>query len=322
MKKSIAITFFRSIVTVACLSATAAFAAPALNLTHVRADDFTKPAAVPADYVVTPFGYFHPSCVQALGTSEQLREDGSVLRADGTVHHVKACTHAAFLRDGTRIEPNDEANRMVRQPSTYNGYLQLVSATIGSGAGKMTATMTVPGNPSSVSGQTVYFFPGLEDAQNVVSILQPVLGWNASGDNSWTIASWNCCINGQAWYGNFVTVKAGDRIFGAMVKVSSTAWTVYAKDLSQPSLPAATLKKTAIAGQTFDWIFAGALETYGVSSCSQFPSTGPIQFANIKTYAGGSLLSNLPWGVSSGSGSPSTCTSAWVVNSTTVDINY
>ena len=26
-----------------------------------------RPATVPADYVITPFGYFYPSCVNALG---------------------------------------------------------------------------------------------------------------------------------------------------------------------------------------------------------------------------------------------------------------
>lgn len=309
----------RSLFAAVCLAATATSAAPAL--THVRADDASKPAAVPTDYVVTPFGYFHPSCVQALQTSEQLRADGAIQRADGSIRRVEACAHAAFLRDGTLIEPNDEANRRVRQPSTYNGYLQLVSAVIGSGANKMTATMTVPGNPGSVAGQTDYFFPGLEDAQNVVTILQPVLGFNALGDNAWTIASWNCCKSGTTYVGNFVTVKPGDRIFGAMVSTGGQNWSIYAKDLTQSSLPLASLK-TQSWGQSFDWIFAGALETYGVSNCSQFPSTGPIQFGNIKTYAGGSLLSNLPWGVSSGSDPATACTSAWVVNPTTVDINY
>ena len=321
MKNVAAVTISQTLLAAACLSATAAFAAPSLDLTQVRVDDPTKPAAVPAGYVVTPYGYFHPSCVQQLDTSEQLRQDGSVLRADGSIRQVEACTHPAFLRDGTRVEPTDEANRMVREPSTYNGYLQLISATTSSGANKLTATFTVPANPSSVSGQTVYFFPGLEDAQDVVTILQPVLGWGASGSNpNWSIASWNCCKSGSTYVGNFVNVNAGDKIYGEMVNTSGQTWEVYTKDMTQKSLKTATLK-TQSWGQTFDWIFAGALETYGISSCNQFPASGPIQFGNIKTYIGGSVVSP-SWGITSGSGSPSTCTSAQVINTNTVDINY
>src|SRR5947208_1707077 len=59
----------------------------------VRADDPTKPAVVPNDYVITPFGYFHPSCVQSVGTSEKLHSDGRIMRADGTARTVAACAY-------------------------------------------------------------------------------------------------------------------------------------------------------------------------------------------------------------------------------------
>jgi len=270
---------------------------------------------------MTPFGYFHPSCVQSVDESETLRSDGSIRRADGSTREVAACTHPAFLRDGTRVEPNDESNRMLRQPSTYNGYLQLVSATESSGANKLTADMTVPPNPSSVAGQTLYLFPGLEDYQNVVTILQPVLGWNGFGDNAWTITSWNCCKSGTTYHGNHVSVKAGDLIVTSMNNPSAQTWTIAAKDSSQSGSKSAVLK-TSGYNQTFDWIFAGALETYGVSSCSQFPASGPIAFTKITPYIGGSVVSNPAWTIQGSTGSPGSCTSANIVNATTVDINY
>ncbi len=34
-----------------------------------------RPATVPEDFVVTPFGLFHPSCVRQLGQGDVLHED-------------------------------------------------------------------------------------------------------------------------------------------------------------------------------------------------------------------------------------------------------
>jgi len=34
-----------------------------------------RPAAVPPDYVVTPFGYFHPSCAVQLAEGDRLEPD-------------------------------------------------------------------------------------------------------------------------------------------------------------------------------------------------------------------------------------------------------
>lgn len=312
----------KQILTAATVFAALPLLAAANGLRTVSSlDRSTVPAAVPGEYVVTPFGYFHPSCTQEVGIDETLQQDGSILGKDGAVRQVAKCTYASFLRDGTRIEPNDESNSQVRKPTTYNGYLQLVSATLSSAANELTADMKVPPNPTEQSGQTLYIFPGLEDAQHVVTILQPVLGWDGYGANNWTIASWNCCKSGTTYVGNNVVVQPGDVIAGSMLKGTGQNWTVTATDTSNSSLAPATLAAKGYL-QKFDWIFAGALETYGVTDCNQFPASGPMVFSNITTYVNKQVVSSPSWGIQSGSGSPSTCTGASVVNSTTVDITY
>jgi hypothetical protein len=35
-----------------------------------------RPVNVPAEYVVTPFGYFHPSCVQSIAKDDALLPNG------------------------------------------------------------------------------------------------------------------------------------------------------------------------------------------------------------------------------------------------------
>ena len=39
-----------------------------------------RPATVPADYVITPFGYFHPSCVGRVASGDELLPDQGVIR--------------------------------------------------------------------------------------------------------------------------------------------------------------------------------------------------------------------------------------------------
>jgi len=288
------------------------------SLTKVTPDEVARIPGMTADYVRTPHGYFHASCVQHVDQSEELQEDGSIKRADGKIRAVAQCAYPRFLHNGTRVEAKDTATHL---PEVYNGYLQLVSATLNSGTNELTAYMTVPPNPSSQSGQTLYFFPGLQDAQDVISILQPVLGWDGYGANNWTIASWNCCKSGTTYVGNNVVVKVGDLIYGTMVNTSGQNWTITATDETNTSLASATLKTKGYS-QVFDWVFAGALEAYGVSSCSQFPSSGPIKFTNVQAYVGGQVVSNPSWTIQPGTNGETACTGAKVVDSKDVDISY
>jgi len=303
---------------VAAPAAVFAQAAQDVGLTRVTSDEIARVPGLTSEYVRTPHGYFHASCVQHVDQSEELQQDGNIKRADGKIRPVAACAYPHFLKSGVRVEAT---GRAIHLPEVYNGYLQLVSATLTSGTNELTAYMTVPPNPTTQSGQTLYFFPGLEDAQDVVTILQPVLGWDGFGANNWTIASWNCCKSGTTYYGNDVVVKPGDLIYGTMVNTSGQNWTISATDETQTSLASAVLKTNGYK-QVFDWVFAGALETYGVSSCAQFPKTGPISFADIQAYVGGKVVSNPAWNIEAGTNSETACTSASIVNSKTVDIGY
>ncbi len=312
-----------SLLLAAALAATGASAAPAANgrdigLARVSATEIAQMRGMTADYVRTPYGYFHASCVQRVDPSEQLQADGNILRADGMARQVSHCAFPHYLKSGVRVEATEDA---IHLPQVYNGYLQLVSATLARGVNKLTAYMTVPADPVTKSGQTLYFFPGLEDANNVVTILQPVLGWSSYGTNEWTIASWNCCKSGTIYVGNSVVVKPGDRIYGRMIRGAGQKWTVVATDRTQTSLAPAVLNTSGYF-QVFNWVFGGALETYGVSSCSQFPADGSTHFTTIRAYIDNALVSNPAWTIQPGNDKETACTSARVVNQQHVRINY
>jgi uncharacterized repeat protein (TIGR03803 family) len=239
-----------------------------------------RPAGVPDGYVITPSGYFHPSCVRHLAEGEALLADGRILRhADGTTESVPACAYPHYTARG----------EIANGPLTIgHSYIEYASVTTTTSYGELTATWTVPPAPTSNDGQTVYFFPGLEDINDVVSILQPVLGWNADFAGAWGIASWNCCPNGITTESSPVSVGSGDEIKGTIRDACSAGtlscptWNVITEDVSTGGI--ATMSHTPSEGQTFNWAFAGALEVYNLKQCSDYPPNGALTFSDVALY--------------------------------------
>lgn len=232
-----------------------------------------RPASVPEDYVVTPFGYFHPSCVRQLGQGDVLHEDeGTVDHADGSKEEIQECAYPHYHSSGE--EAREEGSTADTLPNIGHAWIEYGSVTTSTSYGKIDATWTVPPAPTSNNGQTVYLFPGLEDYKDVVTIIQPVLGWNSDFAGEWGIASWNCCAKGITWESTPVKVNAGDSIFGAVYDtcaagtLSCATWDILTKDLT--TAKSTQLTKSSADGQTFNWAFGGVLEVYNVSKCADY----------------------------------------------------
>ena len=258
------------------------------------------PRNVPADYVVTPNGYFHPSCVGSLAAGESLDADGNVLAANGQVRKLAPCAYPHFAPNGTRIQ-GDSLPRVSPFGGSTNADIEgwVVTGQYllprSTPARFQAAQMTVPPGPQTQSGQVLYFFPGLEDYENVVTILQPVLAWNGFNDNNWTIASWNCCKNGRTWHSAPVSVAVGDTIKGTITgaKCSNAVcplWSIVSTDVTSGNT---TRLITSGYGQVMDWVFGGVLEVYGVSQCSEFPNATTEDFTNISVF--GTSKITQPW---------------------------
>lgn len=243
-----------------------------------------RPATVPEDYVVTPFGYFHPSCVRQLGQGDVLHEDeGTVDHADGSKEEIQECAYPHYHSNGE--EAREERSVAGTQPNIGHAWIEYGSATSSTSYGKIDATWTVPPAPTANNGQVVYLFPGLEDYSDVVTIIQPVLGWNSDFAGEWGIASWNCCAKGITWESTPVKVNAGDSIFGAVYDtcaagtLSCATWDILTKDLT--TAKSTQLTKSSADGQTFNWAFGGVLEVYNISKCADYPANGSIAFKSI-----------------------------------------
>ena len=244
-----------------------------------------RPAVVPEGYVITPFGYFHPSCVRAVVSGDTVLADGRIQHADGTVDaEAPACGYPHYAASGEILTAGRTA------PTISHSWIESGnSVNTTSSFGELTANWTVPPAPTTDDGQTVFLFPGMEDYALDETIIQPVLGWNAGffGTN-WSIASWNCCPSGTANYSTPVQVNAGDIIYGAIkstcnpgVKSCST-WNITTEDQTTRQLT--TLGKTPKKGQTFTWAQGGALEVYEIVKCSDYPPNNSTTFSNLALY--------------------------------------
>lgn len=250
------------------------------------------PANVPRDYVVTPNGFFHPSCVQRIESEESLRADGTIVRADGSSRRVPICAHPHFAADGTELAPDAApypSTAPSPDPPQINGWVAYASYTLARANASVyiASNMSVPDAPAMNSGQVVYFFPGLEDAQHVQTIVQPVLGWNAFNDSGWTIASWNCCLSGQTWHSPAVAVDSGATLFGRVSGSNCDGsvcadWAILTSD---PANDHDTTLNTSGYGQAFDWVFGAVLEAYGISQCGELPLSRNEEFSHIAVYA-------------------------------------
>jgi hypothetical protein len=285
------------------INASTAFA-PAKNVTVAGAD---RPMDVPEGYVITPFGYFHPSCVMMLKQGNTLL-DGSVRHADGTTEPAPVCNYAHFTPTGAVIFPDSKTVSGI--DPTINGWLEYISTTTSSTYGEIEAGWIVPPLPKTDNGQTLFFFPGMEDINDVQSIVQPVLQWYAPGP--WAMASWNCCMNGTTWESNPVNVSPGDTVGGAIIPNCKpggnycATWNVISEDLTTKQTT--TLAKTPAAGQMWNWAFGAVTEDYAVVSCDDFPANTSVTFLTRLYDQNRQLISNPGWqGNPAGSGVQPQC---------------
>ncbi len=85
------------------------------------------------------------------------------------------CAYPHFRANGQRVNGDE---RGVTDPN-INGWVEDVATTTKTAYGYIYAEWSVPPPPTSSDSQTLYYFPGLEDLIDVVTILQPVLAWNS-----------------------------------------------------------------------------------------------------------------------------------------------
>lgn len=297
--------------------------APTPELTRVGSMPAqAKPSGVPDDYVVTPNGYFSPDCVATVHQGDELQANGLIRHASGVSEKAPTCGKANFSLQGERIEPNGRRS-LTATPPEQSGWVQAANYSSSKPIGRIVATWTVPSAPSTKDDQVIYFFPGLEQLPTVQSILQPVLGWNGYGDKAWTLASWNCCVDGTTFHSDPVPAKAGDVVVGDTYSTCAAgqACSIWKID-SRNTTTGQTSSLTTNPYADLTWVFGGVLEVYNVSTCGEYPG-GPITFSNIQVYdRNNTRVSNPPWQGSDTSSINPQCNYGLSTTATSATISY
>lgn len=252
-----------------------------------------RPAAVPKDFVVTPFGYFHPSCVSRLAKGDvMLDNESTIQRANGRYENIQECGYPHYESDGTKVVGDVQASGDGKSAPPYIGHSWIDYASIHTtnNYGQIYAEWDVPPSPTNNDGQILYFFNGLEAYTGDVTIIQPVLGWNSDYASSWGIASWNCCKKGTVQEATPAPVNPGDHLEGyvfnncAAGTTKCTSWDVVIIDQQNGNF--SELLKTSNFGQKFNWAFGAVLEVYYITQCGDYPgaeasgNSGGISFYN------------------------------------------
>ena len=128
---------------------------------------------------------------------------------------MPACSHPHYRGDGQKVT---RMSRGFRTPTSATPGSYLRAPPPKCLIGFLSAEWSVPPTPASNDGQILFYFPGLEDSNDVVTIIQPVLGWNSDYASAWGIASWNCCISGTTYEATPQKVNPGDTILGYMMR--------------------------------------------------------------------------------------------------------
>jgi len=284
-----------------------------------------KPAGIPDDYVITPNGYFSPDCVATVHTGDELQRNGMIRRASGTMETAATCGKPNYTLQGERVEA--DGRHVLRSASTpppeQSGWVQAANYTSSTPIGRIVATWTVPNAPTTKDDQVIYFFPGLEQLPTVQSILQPVLGWNGYNDKAWTLASWNCCVDGTTYHSDPIPARVGDMVVGDTYSTCAagqacSTWKIDSRNTTTGKTSSLTTNPYA----DLTWVFGGVLEVYNVSTCGEYPG-GPITFSNIQVYdRNNTRVASPPWKGFSTSGINPQCNYGLSTTATSATISY
>lgn len=266
------------------------------RLSPLQMEVITPPPKVDlTDYVPTPAGMYHRSCVTELAEGDRLdSRTGIVEHKDGTKLQETRCAYPAYR---THFAGRKSSGRQLLAPDDTN-YVEAaeIAATGTQVFRSISAYWTVPASPpvSYTTGEVFYAFPALQNwadsAQDDSStILQPVLQYAA---NTWKIESWICGPQslGRCNHTVPITVSSGDAIYGAVTLSSCGSGECMSTIETDDQTIGSATYATGIDEDSFTLAIGGAMETHnGFSVCGDFPPVGTFLTSIAVTDNGGAV---------------------------------
>jgi hypothetical protein len=276
-----------------------------------RLSDIAQDPGADSDWVSTPGGWYHKSCVHEVPSGSRGEANGMVHRPDGTSIQIPPCHYPHGQRRGQNGVPSGTAD-----PS-LDSWIISRSRDVGTAHRSIVADWTVPLDPSvSYSGAQVYYaFPGLSNSN---TIIQPVLAYHHDGSNVWQLGSWSC--GPSCTHSTLISTSAGHSIHGTVTASGCSGgtctWTIVTQDVTSST----STTWTVTSDDGYQTSYSGVIEVHGgLTSCGAFP-TNALKMTNVAITDASGTISSPSWFETLTSGLSPSCGWASVGTSTTASI--
>lgn len=269
------------------------------DATGVQGSAVTVPAAVGLDapdreFLATPNGRVHRSCVHVVDSGAEIDPSGRVTSAAGESTQLAPCRYAVRDRRGPgpaapAATPGPSANSVAES----SNWIETASAQIPTNGFGFNWTHSVRGNwrvppaPRQFASQTVFLLIGAAP-QNNAALLETVLQYGASaagGGNFWsTFLAYSSDSTGNVVMTNARRVNVGDLIQGLVDGLDCTSdghcnWRLRVNINTDPSSPTFSVSPPEI----FQKVYEGVLAAVNLHNCTQLPVEGDTgaSFTNV-----------------------------------------
>eukprot|EP01084_Bolivina_argentea_P273224 465350_1 len=224
-------------------------------------------------YVWTPHGLRLSQCVHRATESEAIIESILNMTHDGVLVSYPISGTNVFYP--TLPECVKEAAELSMGVGEDHGWQQNLVQDNTPPIGSFEGYYTLPNETPASDGQVLSFFIGMENkGQSDVSIIQPCIRYEG-GSSKWSMASWNCCPNGQSHEGNVVQLPTNAKnIYGLCTANSSH---IFVKAEYEGKISSITQPTN---GRIFNSIDV-TLEQHGAEHCDDY-NKKPFNFTNLK----------------------------------------
>ena len=225
-------------------------------------------------WVQVPGALTSPDCLHQIPNGATVNVSDRPTSGDVTLNgtliaHYDTCAEASI-----------STRHLAQDPGTGNGWVEAsqweVSLKSGDNIDFLGGAWSVPSIPET-NGALIFLFNGIEPTKQGW-IMQPVLQYGesaAGGGNYWSLASWLVHSKTDYYVSSLVNVSPGDAIVGQtfQIGVSGNTQNYFVCANDRTNGQNSTLSVWT-SGNQWNWAYAGVLEAYNVTSCSEYPSGG------------------------------------------------
>lgn len=243
-----------------------------------------RPPNVPANYVLTPYGYVAPQDIVQLRKGETVAMRQARRRASG---NPGECSSPRFSTTGVKLDPTLRPGKLAIKAN----YVAEASVDLPKDYQEIQTTtdIIVPPAPTRRYNQVLHLITGLHDTQDLYGpMVQTVVGWRTNSQASeWTASTWFLSPYDECHYiSELVDLKPGQKVRQVIEA---------RRNNGQPEIQASildleantTLLQTTFKPQSFDpdQVVNIGMEAYRASKCDLMPAGGEIIYPHISTFA-------------------------------------